>query len=602
MSKFYIEKVTVKGDGKSDSVVEFGPGLNLIQGRSNTGKTCIIKCIDYCFGSKQKPFNDSLGYNTIVLTLRAPNGTIQITRVLGKNQVQILTTIPGYKNGIYDLVPKVKKEPLPLLSDLLLAAIGIEEKHDIIKNKMFERKRLTWRTFIHLLIFHVADIAKEISIIEPEQSTEKTAFYSALLFLLFGNDFKDMENLTEGKLGKIKKQAVEDYVNKKIRFITEHKKKLEIQLKNFNGIDIEQTTREIINHLKQTEEQISGSIKESRNLFRQIVELQRRATECELLKSRFASLHSQYISDIKRLSFIVNGEMEKKKLPVNQNCPFCNSKLPILRQKTYVETAQAELSRITKQMNGLTTTERDIAEEQIEITKQLEQLRKKREELERLISQELQPKANAFQESLNNYKTYIQIKNELEVIERFASSCKTDLIQLPEDKSLTPEFHPKEQFGNNFQEEMNKLLKNALTEGCYENLSSSSFNMQDFDVEVNGHKKSSINGQGYTSYLNSIIAIVFRLYLNAHAKYDPGFVVIDTPLLGLDQGVSDATPESMRTALFRYFMNHQNAGQIIILENIKHIPKLDYKASGVNVITFTKGYTKGRYGFLTNMQ
>ena len=602
MSDFYIERVTAKGAGKEDSVVELKPGLNIIQGRSNTGKTCIIKCIDYCLGSKRKPFDDSLGYDTIELLLHASQGTIQISRTFGKNQVQVITTIPGYENGTYDLVPNAKKkEPLPILSDLLLAAIGIEGAHQIIKNKLFERKRLTWRTFVHLLLFHVADIAKETSIIEPEQGTEKTAFYSALLFLLFGNDFKDMDAQTESKLRKIKKQAVEDYVNKKIRSTAEHKKELEAQLAVFDGIDVEQAMQDVIDSLKQTEDQITDSIKESRNLFRQIVELQSRATECEFLMSRYSSLRSQYVADIKRLSFIVNGEVEKKKLPANQTCPFCDGKLPVRSQKSYIASAQAELNRITSQMDGLAETERDIAAEQTEISDQLKQLTEKRAELERLISQELQPKADAFRESLNSYKTYIQIKNELDVIAQFASNWETDLQQLPKYDETTPEFHPKEHFDNSFQEEMDQLLKAALIEGCYENLLTSRFNMQDFDVEVNGHKKSTINGQGYSSYLNSMVAMVFRQYMFAHAKYDPGFVVIDTPLLGLDQGVSDAAPESMRTALFRYFMNHQDVGQIIILENIKHIPKLDYEESGANVITFTKGRTEGRYGFLKDV-
>ena len=96
--------------------------------------------------------------------------------------------------------------------------------------------------------------------------------------------------------------------------------------------------------------------------------------------------------------------------------------------------------------------------------------------------------------------------------------------------------------------------------------------------------------------------MVFRYYLSEHAKYDPGFLIVDTPLLGLDQGVDDAAPESMRTALFKYFMNHQENGQTIVIENILHIPKLDYEASGANVITFTKGLSDGRYGFLMDVK
>jgi conserved domain protein len=65
MGEFYITKVVAKGSGKTDSVIDLHPGLNIIRGRSNTGKTCIIKCIDFCFGSKAKPFDESLGYDII---------------------------------------------------------------------------------------------------------------------------------------------------------------------------------------------------------------------------------------------------------------------------------------------------------------------------------------------------------------------------------------------------------------------------------------------------------------------------------------------------------------------------------------------------------
>ena len=154
MGDFYIEKIIAKGEGKEDSIIDLCPGLNIIKGRSNTGKTCIIKCIDYCFGSKIKPFDESLGYDTVELHIHSAKGNIQITRVFGKNQVQVVTTIPERENGIYDLIPNPKKkEQLPILSDLLLSAIGINEEHLIIKNKSYEKRRLTWRTFIHLLIF-----------------------------------------------------------------------------------------------------------------------------------------------------------------------------------------------------------------------------------------------------------------------------------------------------------------------------------------------------------------------------------------------------------------------------------------------------------------
>lgn len=81
----------------------------------------------------------------------------------------------------------------------------------------------------------------------------------------------------------------------------------------------------------------------------------------------------------------------------------------------------------------------------------------------------------------------------------------------------------------------------------------------------------------------------FRQYLSKNAVYDPEFLVIDILLLGLDQGVSDVCLESIRASLYTYFTNHQDCGQIVLLDNMKNVPNIDFKSTGTNIITFTKG-------------
>ena len=57
----------------------------------------------------------------------------------------------------------------------------------------------------------------------------------------------------------------------------------------------------------------------------------------------------------------------------------------------------------------------------------------------------------------------------------------------------------------------------------------------------------------------------------------------------------------MKIALFNFFINHKNDGQIIIVENIEHVPDIDFAEDGANVITFTGGLEDGRYGFLNDV-
>jgi hypothetical protein len=309
-------------------------------------------------------------------------------------------------------------------------------------------------------------------------------------------------------------------------------------------------------------------------------------------------LKSQYAGDIRRLTFIVEGEIEYQHVPHSTKCPFCDGNMPIHDRKSYIEASRAELSRIMAQLNGLGEAESDVQKEQIDIENELVELRSKRKDIEVLINEQLRPQADALQDALENYRAYIRLKHEMDVIQSFSDSWTTDLRELPDETVETLQYHPKEYFDDVFLAALDHYAKSILEECSYENLTSVRFNLADFDIEVNGGKKSTTHGKGYRAFLNTIVALMFRRYLANDAKYNPGVLIIDTPLLGLDQGVDDAAPESMRTALFKFFMNNQSEGQLIVVENLDHIPNLDFEKAGATVTTFTKGRFEGRYGFL----
>lgn len=181
---------------------------------------------------------------------------------------------------------------------------------------------MSWRTILPLLLFSVTDIVKETSVIEPTQGTEKTAFLSSLLLLLNGKEFAEVDSKTKKEIRVARKKAIEEYVNKKISAVSEKKKTLEEQLALFDGIDVEQQMQEIIDSIKATEAKISSASAKSKEILGQIIELQEQAAECNLLQGRYATLRGQYVSDIKRLSFIVNGEVEMQKVAHNTICPL----------------------------------------------------------------------------------------------------------------------------------------------------------------------------------------------------------------------------------------------------------------------------------------
>lgn len=250
-------------------------------------------------------------------------------------------------------------------------------------------------------------------------------------------------------------------------------------------------------------------------------------------------------------------------------------------------------------MDGLAASEKDVRTEKVAIEEKLKGLKKQRADIENLIQQELKPQASKIEKSIEAYRGYIQLSNEVDLIVRYAKGWEQDLTRYDvaeneEEKAI--EYHPKEYFDTEFQTTVSEDMDSILRECQYLNLTGARFNLSSFDIEVNGETKAS-HGKGYHSYLNTVVALAFRNYFHYHAKYNADFLIIDTPLHGFDENDTEL-PDSMKDGLFKYFVNHLT-GQLIIVENTDHVPSnIDFEALGANIITFTKKRDEGRYGFL----
>ncbi|WP_031420048.1 hypothetical protein [Lachnoclostridium phytofermentans] len=127
--------------------------------------------------------------------------------------------------------------------------------------------------------------------------------------------------------------------------------------------------------------------------------------------------------------------------------------------------------------------------------------------------------------------------------------------------------------------------------------------MGKFDLLVNGDFKSDSHGKGYHSFINTVAGLSLRQYFIEKSKYNPGLFIVDTPLHGFDEGVTEDDKESMKFNLFQYFINHCDVGQTIIVENKRNLPKIDFESAGIRIIDFTHDnyvseFKDSRYGFL----
>lgn len=593
MKNFYIEKITVSGPNRQDSIVEFTPGLTIISGPSNTGKTCIVKCINFIFGDDREPFSNDTGYNSIRVLVKTSFGSVIFERLLGKRKIKVTSYDERIESGEYN-----SKAGKRTISTVWLKIIGIEEDIKIISNEDYRRRNLTWRTFSHFFMIDEHEIDREESILLPKQNTAKTAFYSSLIYLIYGEDFSKHDEKKSKEERKIIKGAVEKYINTNLSSIANRKETILEELEVFQDVDIQEEINRLVEVLSETENKISGAMNRNKELLDDLFKKEERLAECSLLSSRYRALETQYTSDIKRLSFIVEGEIVGSDFSYRSNCPFCESELQKKYEESYIETARAEVERIIAQLSGLEESSNEVQRQIVELEDEIKNLQKEKQELDDLIKLNLEPKANRLKESIKNNQKYIELKNELEVIKRLSDSWVTDLRDIEQEEDTETKYKPLEHFDKGFWDKMDSLLLEILEACKYTPLVSARFGKSSFDIEVNGSKKADNHGKGYRAFLNTIVVLAFRKYMSMEAIYKPSLLVVDTPLLGFDEGTNSETPESQQKALFKYFMNYQHEGQTIVIENSNTIPSLDYEAAGVNEIKFTRGQQEGRYGFL----
>lgn len=149
----------------------------------------------------------------------------------------------------------------------------------------------------------------------------------------------------------------------------------------------------------------------------------------------------------------------------------------------------------------------------------------------------------------------------------------------------TEPFRPKDKLGDDFYEKMGEIIGDLLNRSNYEGLKSIGFKKSAFDLEINGLPKIKNHGKGYRSYLNSIAVMALSKYINEYGKYKSDLLMIDTPLDGLEED-KERLPKGMQKGIFKLFMERGESNQTIVVENLDHLPDIDFEQNGVNVIRY----------------
>lgn len=588
-SNYYIKKLWFTGPGIKDSVVEFSDGLNIVHGANDTGKSWILDSFDFMCGLDYNKFviDDSTGCDTVYLEVETSFGTVTMKRKLGSTKIDVVSTDSRIDSNQYT-AGKSKY----WINSVWMTILGIDENIMVIKNENAKRQALTLRSFLNLMCVPLENMNRRQSIFYTSGGPfSKTAMKSTLLYFLNEEEFEEYHE-KKGTSQKSAEKKIRNMVkNENLEYLSELK--LSVKGEFIHPEQVRETIAILMQQINDAQSRMSEATEQRRRLSEEIVEMNEELKSATLMKHRYQILQGQYHSDIKRISFIIDGEQKLKDIKEPEKCPFCGGDIMPLQSVSYAEAAQAELQRIIPQLNDVLDAEKDIDSEISEYQKRISEYQAESMRLASLINQNLQPAITELQLQIDMLQGAVNSISQQDVIERIEEYIMTPKTA-DEDEDDQKAFKAQDNFTAEFVSEFNELLKVILKEVRFDNFSNCYFDFEseDFDIVVNGKKKQRFGG-GYKAFLNAVVAIALHQYLSEKGKHSLGVLLMDSPILSLKEGGGD-TSAVMRKGLFEYLVKHQDLGQVIIAEN--KIPEINYE--GARLETFTHKENEGRYGLL----
>lgn len=611
MSGLILRYLAYLGPDKETASVDLEPGLNVVCGASETGKSFLVESIDFMLGGREPPRDvpERAGYDRVRLLIDSAGWP-----PLGLERSTEGGHFSAYEEELRDgdsateafvLREQHSGARQDTLSHALLERLGITDKR-LRRNRAGGTRSVSIRDLIRLSVVTEEEIQRRGSPLLSGQWVQATPEYAAFKLLLTGTD--DSALVSAGEVaGRM------DSVSAKIELLDEMIEELqqEIQDEGLDEAELQDQLAKLTNSIDEQNnaleavQEVLDDLLEKRAIAANDIRRRRaRRLEIKELTNRFGLLNEHYNTDLKRLEAI----QESGSLFVHlerRDCPLCGAAPGDQHldaqcdgnTEDVVLAATAEIEKIGRLQRELLDTVASLQREDEQIERELPQHENAYREFERELSEIAKPAVSTERAS---YNELISKKAEVTNALKQFTRVKRLIAQKEELEAGGAESGGPTETRTTIPritlDQFSQTVERILAEWHFPNASRVFFDESKKDFQIAGKDRGS-TGKGLRAITHAAVNIGLLEFCLEHDLPHSGFVVLDSPLLAYwkpEGQEDDLRGTDLKERFYQYLLGLKAHAQVLIIEN-EHPPA--FVEDGGNVIVFTKNPHQGRYGF-----
>jgi hypothetical protein len=613
MAKMQIVFLLITGPDVQPAEVQFHPGLNIINGPSNTGKSHILRLIDFALGSKDAPESlpEQVGYDLVHLGVSLRDGVKKtIVRPLQGGEIVVLdglqTAQPTAKEGT---VLSAQHNARKSLSKFLLEDVGAQARK-IRTDAKGKTRELSFRDLLRLSIVDETDIQKKASPVLTGQFVTKTPELSVFKYVLMGVDDSALDIAQRDENKELRQAAQLELIDRQIRELDKEIEESSVDLEELrkNDEQIDAQLEKNFDVQERSEVTYRALLARRRQLRSSYDDETSRSREIQTLLRRFELLKKHYESDKRRLTSIQEAG-QYYTLEEETVCPVCGagpeshdpSRACDGDVERIAKAATAELLSLAERSRELELTinylgsqfseceerakellaEVDSVGE--EITGEVPNVRTIRSAVQELLSKKLVTQRGL--DTVRRRERMLEQRNQLGV------GQETDSTTLVANNQLD----------GTLLDELCQLIERELDGWQFPSAARVFFETNKLDISLGG-KSRTANGKGVRALLHGAFSIALLKFALQHKRAHPGFLILDSIFVTYRDPDGNEDQEIKSSALkdtaLETLSSLSSELQVIIIENVS-VPASIEKKEFYQHFTGTHGV--GRFGLFPKL-